>query len=356
MEKEEIDLIELLKKIKNSKKKILKTTLLFFFIGVFIAVFSNKEYTASTIILPQTSKGKSISGNLGGLAAMAGINLDNMASESGVSPSLYKKIINSISFKKELLNSKLTISGEVDKISYSDYYNTIYKLGLLEVLQKYTVGLPLILIESLKSNGNGLNQKINNDFVSISEKEKNLIEKLNSQIGIEVNEKQGYVKIYATLPEPLAAAELTQAVGALLESYIISIKTEKAKEKLKFIESRFLERKNEFTIIQEDLALFVDKNQNINSEVVNIKLNQLKTNYELSSKVYMELAKQLEAQKIKVLEDTPVFSVLNPVTIPFQKAKPQRVIIIITWFGLGFFISLMFIIAKILFTHFKSKI
>ena len=57
--------------------------------------------------------------------------------------------------------------------------------------------------------------------------------------------------------------------------------------------------------------------------------------------LYSELATQLEQAKINVKETTPILTVINPVTIPLQKSKPRRAMILFGWtffgvlFGIG---------------------
>ncbi len=83
VDEDEIDLIALAKTLWEGRKTVIKTTLIFMAIGLFVAIFSQKEYTAATTFMPQTTDGK-IGGSLGGLAAMAGINLGGMSSDSGI--------------------------------------------------------------------------------------------------------------------------------------------------------------------------------------------------------------------------------------------------------------------------------
>ncbi|CEN51884.1 hypothetical protein CCAN11_2370010 [Capnocytophaga canimorsus] len=46
-----------------------------------MAILSPKEYTATTIIVPQTSGSSKLGGSLGGLAALAGVNLGKSSTE-----------------------------------------------------------------------------------------------------------------------------------------------------------------------------------------------------------------------------------------------------------------------------------
>ena len=51
--------------------------------------------------------------------------------------------------------------------------------------------------------------------------------------------------------------------------------------------------------------------------------------------LYGELATQLEQAKINVKETTPILTVVNPVTVPYQKSKPKRSMIIVGFTFLG---------------------
>ena len=99
IEKEdEIDLIALIQKVWKSKKSIALFTLIFLVIGILAALFASKEYTASTIMIPQTSDNKA-SGGLSGLAAMAGISLGGGSSDA-VPLTTYTKIIESMPLRR----------------------------------------------------------------------------------------------------------------------------------------------------------------------------------------------------------------------------------------------------------------
>ena len=56
--------------------------------------------------------------------------------------------------------------------------------------------------------------------------------------------------------------------------------------------------------------------------------------------VYSELAKQREQANIQVKETTPVFTVVEPVTIPTERSKPKRGLICIAFTFLGGFIGI----------------
>lgn len=332
---DEIDLIALFQKIWDSKKFIFKITAIFFVIGLLIALFSAKEYTAKTVMIPQTSNKSS--GNLGGLAAIAGISLGNASGES-ISPSLYPKIIESIPYKQKLLNTPLTFESLHHDVTFENYYLEINKPGFLAILKKYTIGLPSLLFG--KESSEFIVEQDSTAITRIGLEEDGLLQTIQNQINVEYNEKEGYVTLSYSMPEPLPAAQMLEKAQMLLQESITKFKIEKAKDELNFIEDRHAEAEKDFKSKQYALAQFQDKNRNLYSSLPQTRLQQLQTEYNLAYNVYSELAKQLETQKIKVKEETPVFTIIEPVTVPNQKSKPKRTMILAIWTFLGIVISI----------------
>jgi uncharacterized protein involved in exopolysaccharide biosynthesis len=344
-QEDSIDIIALLQSIWTGKKLILKTVLVFMILGLFIAVFSQNEYTASTTIVPQSSSEKP-GGSLGGIAALAGINLGSVGQQSSISPTLYPQILTNISFQKELLETLITIEGQDNKITYKEYYTNVYSPSVLSSIKKYTIGLPGVLIGLLKSDEISKEESKNNDSLpQITEDDKKLIELLLEQLSMEVNDKDGYIGLSTTMPEARAAAELTQKAQELLEQYVIDFKIEKSSSELDFIKNRYQEKEQEFQKIQQKLAVYTDRNQNVNSARAKMELMLLQSEYDLAYGVYSELAKQLETQELKVKEDTPIFTILQPVFVPLEKTGPKRSLILIIYTFLGFVLSIGYLLA-----------
>ena len=344
-QEDSIDIIALLQSIWKGKKLILKTGLVFMILGLFIAIFSQNEYTASTTIVPQSSSEKS-GGSLGGLAALAGINLGSVGQQSSISPQLYPQILTNISFQKELLETLITIEGQDNKITYKEYYTNVYSPSVLSSIKKYTIGLPGVLIGLLKSDKTSNEESINNDSLpQITQDDKELIELLLVQLSMEVNDKDGYISLSTTMPEARAAAEFTEKAQELLEQYVIDFKIEKSSSELDFIKNRYQEKEQEFQKIQQKLAVYTDRNQNVNSARAKMELMLLQSEYDLAYGVYSELAKQLETQELKVKEDTPIFTILEPVFVPLEKTGPKRSLILIIYTFLGFVLSIGYLLA-----------
>ena len=357
---DEIDLIQLAKTLWEGRKTVIKTTLIFMLLGLFIAIFSAKEYTASTTMVPQSAEGGSkLGGSLGGLAAMAGINLGSMGGGSTIPPTLYPKIVKSIPFQKELMKTPLSIEGQDGEVTFAEYYLEIKKPGLLGYIKKYTIGLPGLILKAIRGDGSSRSlsgaEGQSDDLLSITQDEKKLIEILTAQLSLEVNDKDGYVSISARMPEAKAAAQIAKKAQILLQEAITNFKIQKAKDQLAFVEERYAEKEKEAKSAQQKLATFRDRNKNVSTATAQTEQERLTAEYNLVYGVYSELAKQLETQKIQVKEDTPVFTVIEPVSIPILKSKPKRALILMMWVFLGGIIGLLRVLLLKNFHGFKKK-
>lgn len=343
---DEIDLLELAKTVWDKKRLLVSIVVVFAIFGVLVALVSQNEFTAGSTFVPQTSEQGKVGGNLGGLASLAGINLGGLSGGSEVPPSLYPKIVSSVSFKKDLLNAKLNIQGNSQPITYQYYFDSMYSPGVIPLIAKYTVGLPVILIKTIK--GNVVIDSSSNDhgLINVTENEFEHFKRLDNQVSIQFNEKEGFVTLSFTMPEPLMAAQMAKYAEELLQKEVIEFKIQNAREQLKFTEERFEEKKIEFEEIQRRLANFRDRNQNLSSAMILNQLEKLEAEYNFAFNIYTELAKQLEQAKLQVSKDTPIFSIIQPVTIPIEKSAPKRPLIVIVFVFLGLIFSFGYIFGR----------
>ena len=353
---DEVDVIGISKLLWGKRKFIYKTVFVFFVFGFMVAILSSKEYTASTTFVPQVSDTK-VGGSIGGLAAMAGINLGGLADDNGISPILYPQIINSLPYKLEMLKTPLTIDGYDTPISFYEYHTDESNEGVFDNIKKYTIGLPGVIVLALKKKFNSKSNSASNqnEILYVSKKEDKIIELLEDLIIVEVNDEEGYVDLYATMPEALASAQLVQNAQKLLQKFIIDFKIKKSKEQLEYIKKRYEEVENKFVEVQLKLAEFEDKNKYVNTAKSKIELQTIQDEYNLVYGVYLELAKQLEAQYLQVTEDTPVFTILKPVNVPLEKSKPKRLLIIIVWLFMGVVVSMSTVLLRVVSDNMKRK-
>lgn len=336
---DEIDLVSLLKTIYVARRFIIKTIILFAVFGMVLALVSPIKYKASSTFVPQLSEGQTNS-SLGGLASLAGINLSAImgSQPQEIPPSLYPQIAESIPYRLALLES--TVGPGT---SFRDYILTQSGgVAILPLLKKYTIGLPGLLFNKQTDN----NETTDNMLFQITDEDKNLFEFLAEVVSIEVDDKDGLVSINVELADRMVAAKLAQAATDLLQNNIIAFKSQSARNNLDFIMRQFESKREEFEQIQDSIAIFKDQNLNITSTLYQNQLTRLESQFTVISSVFQELAGQVEQAKIQVNKDAPIFTIIEPVTVPLERSKPKRTIMVIIWLFLGGLFSVVWVLVK----------
>ncbi len=337
---DEIDLIALLKTVFVARRFVIKITVLFSALGIILALVSPVRYTASSMFMPQLSERQS-NPSLGGLASLAGINLTSImgGQPQEIAPSLYPQIAESSPYLKALLETPV---GE-SQISFRDYILNQGRGGsIIGLIKKYTIGLPRLLFSSKTSEPTPLS----NNIFDISEEDRDLFEVINQVLSVEVDEKEGLVFISVEFSDGKIAAQLAQAATELLQTKIISYKSQSARNNLQFVQAQYDVKRLEFEQIQDSIAIFKDQNLNITSSLYQNQLTRLESQFAVTSSVFQELAGQVEQAKIQVNKDTPIFMIIEPVSVPLKRSKPQRTMMVVIWTFLGGIIAVGWTLIK----------
>jgi uncharacterized protein involved in exopolysaccharide biosynthesis len=333
---DEIDLRDIILPIWRSRKQILTTAIIFAIIGGILGFLTPATYTASSTFLPQTSQaGGGLSGSLGGLASLAGINLSTGAGGGGeIPPSMYATVLGSQPFRKRILDAKIVVDR--DSISYRDYLKN-QPSTVLGTISEYTIGLPGKVIGAMSSKEENSANLANEGLQPLSDEEYGLQNAVAGKVSIANDKKEGIVSLTVVEANPLVAAQVTQVTEQILQDWIIEYKIKNAKAQYDFIEKQFEEKQKEFYSIQEQLANYTDRNQNVLAASYLTRLDRLQAEFDLVNTVYSELAKQKEQAAIQLSKDTPTFSILDPVKVPKEKTGPKKSLFILGAFFIGLF-------------------
>ena len=344
LEEDSIDIIALLKTVWNGKKIIIKTTAMFFIIGCIVALLSPTVYTSETTFVPQTSDQNSSSvKGLGSLASLAGINLNAEASSSidnYISPMLYSRITESNEFLITLLNENI-IKLNGNQLALKDYLlENKGWFSFIGFIKKYTIGL-------FKTDNNEvINSEITERYNFISDEDFSLIKSLRSKFLVETVEEDGYIKVFGYDKDALISTQITTLATKLLQSRIIALRTNKIKAQLIFSKEQYDLKKVEFEKLQNKLAEFKDSNKNISTAKFMAELQKLESEYQLQQNILTNLASEYNNNKIKLNKDTPIFSVLDEVSVPNERSEPKRSLIALIWVFLGVVLSTGYLLVK----------
>lgn len=351
---DEIDLIELFQYLWSKRVKIAKITIAFLLLGLIIAIFSPVEYKTSATILPEAQGQGQLGGLLqqyGGLLGVGGNS--NTGKDGAISPQLYPNIVQSLPYQVELMNKPIYFSEYDTTITAHQFFSEVSSPSLFGYLKRYTIGLPGQVLGLFRNKSdkqqNSLVTNVNRDSVLLLPmKQMETIYILRDRVNVVSDNQTGLLTFSVEMPDARAAAELGQAGLEQLKEYVREYRTQKATEDLKFVREQVSEAKKRFEEAQQALAEFRDANVNLATAKARTREQELQSKYDLTFNMYNSLNKQLEQEKLNVQEDTPVFSVLQPIQVPLEKESPQRLLILIIFGILGVFIGLTWAVISML--------
>ncbi|MFT7156556.1 MAG: hypothetical protein ACI8Q1_001571 [Parvicella sp.] len=338
---DEIDLIELVKVIWSKRLFISKVAGIFLIFGLVIAFTSPKEYETSCTLIPEAmnAEGK-LGGSLGGLAALAGVDLGSMSAGSRtINPNLYQSVAKSTPFLLTLLEQRYLFRDENLVLSIREYYLGYYKESLLTKVFRF----PFKMMTWLKSADiEEVNKEYNKNIISISKEDQAIIENLKNRILVTLDYELSVVTVEVEMQDPMISAEIAQFTQAYITDYATDYSVSKSREQLSFVENQYSQRRADFEEAQSNLAHFRDNNRNINTSKARSEEERLQSEYNLAFNIFNQLAQQRETIKLQVNENTPVFTVLEPVKVPVEKSKPRRVVILLAFIILGVIFSIAY--------------
>ena len=225
-------------------------------------------------------------------------------------------------------------------VTILDYYtNPDYKKSsVLGTIKKYTKRLFFTILKAIKGEGNTNEVSLPNSSKSLSaytKDELKCIKTFSKQFSIMTDKKNGDVTISARMPEALAAAQVVDAVQNLLQKYVIELKLQKAEVNYEYIKQRYDEAKVVFEQKQEEYAKFQDANKVLSSALSKAKEEQMRSEFTVAKDLFNQLTTQLVQAEMKIKEDIPILTVVEPVQVPLERSKPQRVKILFIWCFLG---------------------
>ena len=335
-DEEGIDIMALVKQLWDGRKTIIIWTCAFIVLGFVAALTMKRTYSVSTVMVPQV--GSKSSSSLSSLASLAGIDLGSSASGAELSPLIYPQIVNSVPFRKELMYTPVHYAKVDTAVSMFTYATEIAKPTVMGTIKKYTIGLPGVILKAIRGEKPDLVLPGDVDDTPkplvLTKDEVKVLKAVSESVSLAVDKKEGYITLNVVGSEPIQTAELAMKAQQLLQEEITRFRIEKSQSELEYIQARYEEIKKETEAYQEQLAKITDKTQNITTTKDRIEHDRIQSKYNTSNAIYSELAKQLEQAKLQVKRDTPVLTVIQPVTVPSKPANSRsKTLIVWTFFG-----------------------
>jgi len=329
-QEQEIDLIELVKKIWSQWRLILKVCAIALVVAIVVAFSIPKTYTTKVILAPESNSAKGSS--MGQLAALAGINLQAQDMQD-LSPDVYPNIINSTPFLMGLFDIPVKDSQKQINTSLYNYLNKYQK----KAWWSYIMNAPSKLIglfsskDSTKENAGDLPALP----LIITKQQSYIMSVLTNSINVDVDKKTGVITLSSNMQSAEISALIADTVTSYLQNYIISYRTKKARQDLNFSEALFQDAKDKYYKAQQAYAAYIDENIGIISAQYRTNQDRLQNEMNLAYGIYNQMAQQLQLAKVKVQDMTPVYTIVQPAVVPLQESSPKKLLIVIVFIFLA---------------------
>lgn len=336
----EVDFVNLAKTIWKRKLLVVILTGIAALAGMLLSLLSPNQYTASTTFVqeitdPKITLNEAKLSAISDLAAVAGVDLNSLT-KAKMSPLSYSNILSSLPFRRELLNTKINF-GKADSTP------TLY-----DYLTQKEPGHPLVNSQIGNSpKGDAKTKEIqtdSNSLLQMTREEMAVNEMLDKRLSIQLMDDE-FITIRCTMPDASVAAKVTLEAEKLMQHYLTEIQTEKARNNLKFIQDRFDEAKINYLKVRDEL----------DDTTVKTDASRHSTSCRIAESVYSDLSRKLEQSKIALQEQTPVFKIINPVTLPTGKSSPDFIKITAICSFFGFVLAMILILGKGFFEETKEK-
>lgn len=349
----EIDLVELGSLLWNKRGFLLKCCVISVFVGLIIGFSMPKEYETKVKFAPENSDLSKSAGALGGLAAMAGINLKQGTGSDAISPDLYPEVIKSTPFLIELFPMRVVTQKEKDSMLLYDYISE-HQRG---AWWGYIMNAPFMVIGWVKGVFSDKSDMIdaNIDPFNLTPAQSGVVNALRSRILIQVDKKTPTLEISVRMQDPLISANVAQVVLENLQKYMTNYRIHKVKQDMEYTEKVYGEAQEAYYKAQKAYATFEDSNKNIISANYRTEQERLKNEMTLTFNVYNSLAQKLEQDKLRVQEETPVYTIIEPATVPLAVASPKKTFILVVCIFLAILGGCVYVLVKDFFSIKKEE-
>lgn len=322
-----IDWQGIVMKLWSGKKFIITVTGVFVALGLVAALTMTKVYTSKVTLVPEL--GKTSSSSLGSITSMLGLGgAISGTSSDAYNVTVYPEVVASTPFMTKLFDIHVSDPEEGIDTTLIGYL-TREKFSLTGMIIK-----PILSIFSTDSVE--MPQKV--DVFRLTRKQAAVVDVLNKSIVAEVDKKSGETTINVTMDNPVVAAIVADTVCRNLKEFITEYRTKKAREDLDNYQKIADESYQAYQKASRAYAYYQDHNRGL---ILNAAISEgakLQNEVNIASQVYSQMKLQAEAARGKVIDEKPVFAVIQPASVPLQSDNSRKKILLI-WTFLGFALS-----------------
>lgn len=337
----EVQLYGALARLWQGRYFLFKVAAVFLVAGVVFLFGSRREFESGTRLMPER-QGEGISAGAAGSllqqfgGMLGGIDAGGLLKGQHALPvEIYPEIVNSPSLQLALLRRQVYVPTLGDSATLYAYLDEHQPFSLWEAIGDGILKTPSRIKAMLSSDAAGAPVRLETGIIHLSLQELDILMELQERLNASLDKKTGVLTVSVLMPDPYVAAQAAEAAVEGLTEYLTNYRLEKLRQNLTFIEERHDEARRQFNASLDALARFKDRNQNLMSRQAQTEEQRLEAEYNLAFNVYNSLSSRREEARIQVQEETPVFQMLDPVTVPLRKKHPRTVLVLLLSLILG---------------------
>jgi uncharacterized protein involved in exopolysaccharide biosynthesis len=360
-QEDEVSLLDILLVLARNKTLIVRTVLVFTLLGVTYALLAPEEFTSEARVVREAQQeGGGLPGNLpGGIGggALSGLGISLGGAASGLTPQAFPDVLQSREVRLAVVQDTFQFPNAERPMKYVDYVNR--PAGPLSTVLDYTLWLPWTLKGMLGQAISGTPVPAGTteagDPMIPSEEEDEALKSISDKISASVDEETGLMTISVTAGGPQLSSALAESFLDHFATRVREIRTEKVRERLQFVEGRFEEAEQELERAEEQLAQFLERNQNPTTATLQFRRDQLQRQVSFKEQLYGELQSQLTQTRLDLQRRQPVVTVVEKPVPPMKKSAPSRGLIVVLYIVLGGFIGIGVAFGKGFFQAHKAR-
>ena len=336
VEESSIDWQDLLSKAWKGKKFIITVTVVFMFLGLISALTMTRLYTSKVTLVPEL--GKSTSSSLSSLSNMLGLGGMTMGSSADAyHVTVYPEVVASTPFVAKMFDMRVTDpKKDIDTTLVG--YLTRERFSIGSVIGYVTK--PIFSLFSNKeeeTKGNELN------LFHLTKEQDRIVKTMNKAIQVDVDKKTGETTIQVTMDNPVIAATVADTVCKHLREYIVEYRTRKAREDLENYKKIADESYQRYLKASKAYAYYQDHNRGLILNAVISEGSRLSNELQIASQLYQQMKLQAEMARGKVIDEKPVFAIIQPATVPLLPQNSRAKVLLI-WTFVGFVLSCVWVL------------
>lgn len=363
-EEDAVNLLDLYRAMRDNKGLIKRIMAVSLVLGLLVTLVSPTEFETEAELMPELQESGSQASELlqqyGGALGLGALQGSGGGDEEGlIPPEVYPRIVQSLTFRYDLLNRQVRFTEPDTTITLFEYFDRYYSLSVAEWLARNTVGVPGRIARALSDAEmpEEVRRQLEEEGLRhLTYEEYKALQKLEGRVTASLNPETGVLVVTAEMPDAVAAARVCDIAIDMLTDYLKEYRTQKARNDLEFQTEQVEQARARFDSTQQALAEFQDHNVNLQSQTARAKVQKLRAEFDLAYDLYTTASQQQAEARRKLQEQTPVFKVIEEASVPVETSKPRRVLTLVAFLAAGMAVSYIFVSVRRIWEEIRAKL